>query len=72
MEHRRARTRPQITFNNEDDLVKYTFKTLVNAGMTPEQVEALRLKSSDPGYIFSKEVVGQRRFATSELLAAGT
>jgi hypothetical protein len=71
MEHRRARTRPQITFSNEDDLVKYTFKTLVNAGMTPEQVEALRLKSSDPGYIFSKEVVGQRRFATSELLAAG-
>jgi hypothetical protein len=71
MEHRRSRTRPQISFSTEDDLVKYTFKTLVNAGMTPEQVEALRLKSSDPGYLFSKEVVGQRRFATSELLAAG-
>jgi DNA-binding CsgD family transcriptional regulator len=63
--------RPNIEFNNENDLVKFTFTTLVNAGMTPEQIERLRLKSSDPGYIFSKEVLGQRRFATSELLAAG-
>lgn len=63
--------RPNIEFKDENDLVRFTFTTLVNAGMTPEQIERLRLKSSDPGYIFSKEVLGQRRFATSELLAAG-
>jgi len=63
--------RPNIEFKDENDLVQFTFKALVNAGMTPEQIERLRMRSSDPGYMFSKEVLGQRRFATSELLAAG-
>lgn len=63
--------RPNIEFKSEDDLVQFTFNALVNAGMTLEQIERLRLRSSDPGYLFSKEVLGQRRFATSELLAAG-
>lgn len=66
----KRRTRPLIDFDNENQLVQHAFKALVGAGLTVEQVEQLRLKSSDPGYIFSKEIVGQRRFATAELLAA--
>lgn len=69
--NKKSRTVPLMTFREEKDLLQYTFKTLIDAGMTAEQVEQLRLKNSDPGYIFSKEAIGQRRFATSELLAAG-
>lgn len=64
-------TRPKYKFEDEKELLQYSLKTLIAAGMTVEQVENLRLRSTDPGYIFSKEVVGARRFATSELLAAG-
>lgn len=64
------RTRPLIDFDDEDQLVKHAFKSLINAGMTMQQVEQLRLKNSESGYIFNKEIVGQRRFATAELLAA--
>lgn len=67
---KKPRTRPAINFDNEDQLIQHAFKTLVNAGLTIEQVERLRLKSNEPGYIFSKEVVGQRRHATAELLAS--
>jgi predicted RNA-binding protein YlxR (DUF448 family) len=68
---KKARTVPAMKFKDEGALLKFTFRTLVNAGMTVEQVEQLRLKSNEPGYIFSKEAIGQRRYATSELLAAG-
>lgn len=64
-------TRPKYKFDDDAELLQYSLKTLVAAGLTVEQVETLRLRNSDPGYIFSKEVVGMRRFATSELLAAG-
>jgi hypothetical protein len=64
-------TRPKYKFDNEAELLQYSLKTLVKAGLTVEQIEKLRLKSNEPGYIFNKEIVGQRRFATSELLAAG-
>ena len=60
-----------MKFKDESSLLKFTFRTLVNAGMTVQQIEQLRLKSGEPGYIFTKEGIGQRRFATSELLAAG-
>jgi hypothetical protein len=65
------RTSSLMKFKDDNSLLKYVFRTLTNAGMTVEQIEQLRLKSSDPGYIFSKEAIGQRRYATSELLAAG-
>lgn len=58
-------------FDDEAALVKFACKTLVEAGMTIEQIDRLRERSNDPGFVFTKEVVGQRRFATSELLAAG-
>jgi hypothetical protein len=64
-------TYPRKPFKDETAMVKFACKTLVEAGMTIEQIEHLRERNSDPGFVFTKEVVGQRRFATSELLAAG-
>lgn len=69
--HRKLRTRPEHTFDSEESLLKKAYKTLIDAGMTMEQVQNLRERANDPGFVFNKEVVGQRRFATSELLAAG-
>lgn len=66
----KRRTRPLINFDDETQLVEHACKALVEAGLTLEQVERLRLKSTEPEYIFSKEIVAQRRFATAELLAA--
>lgn len=68
---KKTRTSSLMRFKDENTLLKYVFRTLTNAGMTVEQIEQLRLKNSEPGYIFSKEAIGQRRYATSELLAAG-
>lgn len=62
---------PRKPFKDEAALVQFACKTLVEAGMTIEQINRLRERSNDPGFVFTKEVVGQRRFATSELLAAG-
>ena len=69
--HRKLRTRPEHTFDSEESLLKKAYKTLIDAGMTMEQVTGLRERANDPGFVFNKEIVGQRRFATSELLAAG-
>lgn len=69
--HRKLRTRPEHTFDSEESLLKKAYKTLIDAGMTMEQVQNLRERANDPGFVFNKEVVGLRRFATSELLAAG-
>lgn len=56
-------------FESEEALLQYSLKVLAEAGMTPKEVENLRTKKSRDQ--FTKEVIGQRRFATSILLAEG-
>lgn len=56
-------------FESEEALLQYSLKVLVEAGLTPKQVDNLRNKQNVDQ--FSKEVIGQRRFATSVLLAEG-
>lgn len=59
-------------FDSEEDLLDFSCKTLVNAGMSLQQIERLRQRGGETGRaFFDKETVGARRFATSELLAAG-
>lgn len=67
----RGLTRPQIEFETEEHLLKFSLQVLVDAGCTLEQVDRLRNRSQDPSFTFSPEITGQRRYMTSELLAAG-
>jgi hypothetical protein len=70
LKHRKPRTVQEKKFNNEADLLKYGLDVLVDAGLSVEQVERLRNRR-DAGVLYDSEVVGLRRYATSELLAAG-
>lgn len=67
----RGLTRPQIEFGSEQDLLQFSLKVLVDAGCTVEQIDRLRNRAKDPSFTFSPEITGQRRYMTSELLAAG-
>jgi hypothetical protein len=70
LKHRKGRTVQEKKFASEEDLLKYGLDVLVDAGMSIEQVDRLRNRR-ELGVLYDNEVVGQRRYATSELLAAG-
>ena len=61
------KTQRRVPFKSDEDLVEHCVKLLVKNGMTPEQIDTLRNKTYD---MYSKEIIGQRRYATSMLLAA--
>lgn len=63
---------PQISFPNDQAEVRYGLKVLVDAGITPEQVDRIREKlGHGKGKIpYNKETTGLRRFMVQELLAA--
>lgn len=58
-------------FKDEDALVKWSLGSLAQHGISPAMVEKLRERASDSSFSFTKEIVGQRRMATSVLLAEG-
>jgi hypothetical protein len=70
LRHRKGRTIQEKKFDNEADLVKYGLDVLVDAGLSIEQVDRLRNRR-ELGVLYDNEMVGLRRYATSELLAAG-
>ena len=63
---------PQISFPDDQAEVRYGLKVLVDAGITPEQVDRIREKlGNGKGKIpYNKETTGLRRFMVQELLAA--
>ena len=63
---------PQINFPDEKAELRYGLKVLVDAGLTPEQIDKMREKvGNGPGKIpYNKETTGLRRFMVQELLAA--
>ena len=63
---------PQINFPDEKAELRYGLKVLVEAGLTPEQIDKMREKvGNGPGKIpYNKEMTGLRRFMVQELLAA--
>ena len=63
---------PEISFSSQEEQLQYGVKTLIEAGFSPEQIDAIRTKlGNGPGKIpYSKELMGQRRYMVQELLAA--
>lgn len=63
---------PQINFPDDQAELRYGLRVLVEAGLTPEQIDKIRDKiGKGPGKIpYNKETVGLRRFMVQELLAA--
>jgi hypothetical protein len=63
---------PQINFPDDQAELRYGLRVLVDAGLTPEQVDKMRHKvGNGPGKVpYNKETIGLRRFMVQELLAA--
>lgn len=66
---RPAHRPPNKPFESDEALLSFSLGVLADSGLDPGQVHALRERTNKD--IFTKEVVGQRRFATSVLLSAG-
>jgi len=60
---------PEIVFKDKEECTSYALKVLLDAGLTPEEIERVRAKNK-PGQTMSKDIVGQRRYMVQELLAA--
>lgn len=60
---------PEIIFKDKEECTRYALKVLLDAGLTPEEIERVRAKNK-PGQTMSKDIVGQRRYMVQELLAA--
>lgn len=60
---------PEIIFKDKEECTRYAVKVLLDAGLTPEEIERVRVKNK-PGQTMSKDIVGQRRYMVQELLAA--
>lgn len=61
--------RPDINFSSPEEELKYGVKVLLQAGMTPQDIERIRERCK-PGQNMSKELIGLRRYMVQELLAA--
>ena len=63
---------PQINFPDDQAELRYGLRVLVDAGLTPEQIDKMRDKvGNGPGKVpYNKETIGLRRFMVQELLAA--
>jgi hypothetical protein len=64
--------RPEIDFVTEEAELNYGVKTLLEAGFTTKQIDRIRHEVGVGGdkTLYTKELMGQRRHMTSELLAA--
>jgi len=70
LQHRKGRTIQEKKFKDEESLLRYGLDVLVDAGLSIEQVDRLRNRR-ELGVLYDNELVGLRRYATAELLAAG-
>jgi hypothetical protein len=63
---------PDINFASEEAELNYGVKTLLEAGFTPKQIDRIRneVGVGPEKMLYTKELMGQRRHMTSELLAA--
>lgn len=61
--------RPDIEFTSEEEELKYGVKVLLQAGLSPQEIEQVREKCK-PGVNMSKDLIGLRRYMVQELLAA--
>ena len=63
---------PQINFPDDQAELRYGLRILVEAGLTPEQVDKIRDKvGNGPGKVpYNKETIGMRRYMVQELLAS--
>lgn len=61
--------RPEIEFDSPEEELKYGVKVLLQAGLSPQEIEKIREKNK-PGQNFSKDLIGLRRYMVQELLAA--
>lgn len=61
--------RPDIEFTSPEEELKYGVKVLLQAGLTPQEIEKIREKNK-PGATMAKELIGLRRYMVQELLAA--
>jgi hypothetical protein len=64
-----SNNRPELNFADEQEQLQYGLKVLLEAGLSPQQIETIREKAP-PGKGLSKELLGQRRYMVQELLAA--
>lgn len=60
---------PEINFSTPEEELQYGVKVLLQAGMTPQDIERIREKCK-PGVNMSKDLIGLRRYMVQELLAA--
>jgi len=70
LQHRKGRTIQEKKFKDDESLLRYGLDVLVDAGLSIEQVDRLRNRR-ELGVLYDNELVGLRRYATAELLAAG-
>lgn len=61
--------RPDLEFSDSQEELKYGVKVLLDAGLTPEDIEKIR-KKNKPGVVLAKDLIGMRRYMVQELLAA--
>ena len=63
---------PEICFPDHQAELRHGVKVLMDAGMTPQQIENIRDRiGAGPGKVpYNKETVGLRRYMVQELLAA--
>ena len=66
---REPRRKPNKEFKDEKHMLEFSMKTLADGGISPSFIEEMRGRTDTS--IFTKEFIGQRRYATSMLLAAG-
>lgn len=61
--------RPDIEFSSPEEELQYGVKVLLQAGLSPQEIEQIREKNK-PGVTTAKELIGLRRYMVQELLAA--
>lgn len=61
--------KPAISFSNSQEETSYGLKVLLDAGISPEDIEKIRAKTN-PAIGLAKDLVGLRRYMVQELLAA--
>lgn len=65
----RGSKKPNKEFKDEKHMLEFSMRTLADGGVSPSFIEEMRSRTDKN--IFTKEFIGQRRYATSMLLAAG-
>lgn len=61
--------KPIVTFDTPEQELSYGVKVLLEAGISPEDIEKIRAKTN-PAIGLAKDLVGLRRYMVQELLAA--